>query len=74
MGLSAAAWDRAATMSPWLAFSRKGWHVAERTKQEPDEAMAHLEDRLTGLRESLQQIRREIQALTATTAELTALI
>lgn len=47
--------------------------MVERTEQEP-EAMIELEDRLIVLRASLAEIRREIQALTATTAELTALI
>ena len=53
--------------------------MAERTEQSLDEtvlneAVDRFEDRLVDLRDSLQQIRRDIQALSATTAELKALI
>ena len=59
----------------WLAFNVEGWHLSEqRTEQTLDVAVDRFEDRLVDLRDSLQQIRRGIEALTATTAELTALI
>ena len=59
----------------WLAFDVEGWHLAERTKQKLDEVVIDLfEVRLVDLRNSLQQIRQDIQALSAMTAELTNLI
>ena len=59
----------------WLAFNVEGWHLAERTEQKLDEVVIDLfEVRLIDLRDSLQQIRQDIQALSAMTAELTNLI
>ena len=49
--------------------------MTERTEQKLDEVVIDLfEVRLIDLRDSLQQIRQDIQALSAMTAELTNLI
>jgi hypothetical protein len=66
-------------LSPWsslVGFQRGGLAtVAERTDQKQDEVVVDLfEDRMIDLRDSLQQIRQDIQALSAMTAELTTLI